>query len=252
MLPSDPQRWGALSVACHPGGGWYLSLCFPLGYALLPVSQLAAVYHILYIFFFYHFLSPHPSRDRSKSKLLFYICILLYYLLLLNPKSFQLHGTLSVFRAGWVTLAMHKPRGLLPVGALLLCAHDPAQMTGYRCPGTWLSCIWPSYLKVGRGHYRGPSAALCRHTYIHTRDVKPLHQKRSAQMLRLVLWQQCLAWLLQLCWSCYQNHLDWLGAMQVLYALCTSLHSASLIRHAMVSLSASCRIDISPLLAGPN
>ena len=150
-------RWRVVSLPLpHPG------------HALLPVSQLAAVYHILYIFFFYHFLSPHPSRDRSKSKLLFYICILLYYLLLLNPKSFQLHGTLSVFRAGWVTLAMHKPRGLLPVGALLLCAHDPAQMTGYRCPGTWLSCIWPSYLKVGRGHYRGPSAALCQHTYIHT------------------------------------------------------------------------------------
>ena len=29
-----------------------------------------------------------------------------------------------------------------------------------------LALLWPSYLKVGRGHYRGPSAALRRHTYI--------------------------------------------------------------------------------------
>ena len=37
------------------------------GHALLLVSQLAAVYHILFIFFsfFYHFLSPHATGRFS-------------------------------------------------------------------------------------------------------------------------------------------------------------------------------------------
>ena len=63
LSPSDPQRWGALSVACHPGCRWYLSLCLPFGHALLLVSQLATVYHtIIFIFFFSTFLTPHPNR----------------------------------------------------------------------------------------------------------------------------------------------------------------------------------------------
>ena len=58
LLPSDPQRWGALSVACHPGCRRYLSLCLPFGHALLLVSQLVAVYHLFTVSFFFLHLTP--------------------------------------------------------------------------------------------------------------------------------------------------------------------------------------------------
>ena len=47
LSPSDPQRWGALSEACHPGCRWRLSFCLPFGLALLLVRQLATAYHTI-------------------------------------------------------------------------------------------------------------------------------------------------------------------------------------------------------------
>ena len=69
LSPSDPQRWGALSVACHPGCRWYLSLCLPFGHALLLVSQLATVYHtIIFIFSSPHFLHLTPTAGSLRVK----------------------------------------------------------------------------------------------------------------------------------------------------------------------------------------
>ena len=71
LSPSDLQRWGALSVACHPGCRWYLSLCLPFGHALLLVSQLETVYHT------FIFPCVSPSHHLTQHQL-----IMAYYSLI--------------------------------------------------------------------------------------------------------------------------------------------------------------------------
>ena len=127
-----------------------VSLPLPhLGHALLLVSQLVAVYHTLYISFFHHFMSPHPHA--TDSKLIINICS---NFLCIDSTQFpgsdghycriSLSYPIPTFSAvltpqGRLSLQLnhsnaHKPRGLLPVGALLIRAHVLAQRTGLRCP----------------------------------------------------------------------------------------------------------------------
>ena len=256
LLPSDPQRWGALSVACHPGGGWCLSLCLTLD---MHCCWCDSWWQCIISLHFFFFTLCHPTRrlrQHSPSFLLailrsflmvmyqrcstFYRCVVclmfvrtkpntnptqtdiklvyephlyystlnVYYLLFLNLKSFQLHGTvpfsLQNYRAGWpplyaqgfyypsenfyCTLHRHVPLTFYDRAGWTSIS-NPNMLTGsitwssniitracplYSAPAcavllTWMLHIWPSYLKVGWGHYRGlalPSVAI--HTYIHT------------------------------------------------------------------------------------
>jgi hypothetical protein len=69
--PSAPQKWGALSVACHQGGGWCLSLCLNLDMHNWQQCIIFLTFSsFITIFFFPNLsfpnLSPHPSRCTNQ------------------------------------------------------------------------------------------------------------------------------------------------------------------------------------------
>ena len=47
-------------------------------------------------------------------------------------------------------------------------SHDTVRPSYQDLASEMVAIIWPSYLKVGRGHYRGPCVALRPHTFMHT------------------------------------------------------------------------------------
>ena len=64
----------------------------------------------------------------------------------------------------YISIYLNATKTYVAYNMVKLC---PQHLADQELASDMVTLIWPSYLKVGRGHYGGPSADLHRHTYKH-------------------------------------------------------------------------------------